>query len=259
MAKGYKYIYGPVPSWRLGRSLGVDPISMLEKICPFNCTYCQLGDSVKYETERKIFVPTDGVIGEISSLPEDVAIDYITFSGRGEPTLAKNLGEMMEEIRKIWTEPIAILTDSSLIDREDVQADLAKMDFVMAKLDAPDESLFKTINRPAPGIRFDAVIEGLRAFRKAYTGKFALQIMFVGSNKAAAGKIAELARELDPDEVQLNTPLRPCAEKPLSKSELEEVEREFEGLKVVNVYEGLHREVRPISTKDALYRRGKRL
>ena len=187
MTKHYKYIYGPVPSWRLGRSLGVDPISMPEKTCPFNCTYCQLGDSVKYKTERKIFVPTDALIGEISSLPEDVAIDYITFSGRGEPTLAENLGEMMKEIRKMRVEPIAILTDSSLMDREDVQADLAKMDFVMAKLDAPDGLLFKTINRPAPGIKFDALIRGLRAFRKGYKGKFALQIMFVRSNKAAAG------------------------------------------------------------------------
>ena len=259
MAEKYKYIYGPVPSWRLGRSLGVDPLSTPEKTCPFNCTYCQLGESVKYETERKVFVPTDNVLAEISSLPADVEMDYITMSGRGEPTLALNLGEIIDGIKKIRHEPVAVLTDASLIDRLDVRLDLMKADLVMVKLDAPDEDLFQKINRPAPGIEFRKVIEGIKLFRKAYNGRFALQIMFVEPNKIAAQRIASLARRFDPDEVQLNTPLRPSADKPLSRSEMSEIAKAFDGMGVITVYDGFHGKVKPISTKDALYRRGKRI
>jgi wyosine [tRNA(Phe)-imidazoG37] synthetase (radical SAM superfamily) len=259
MAEKYKYIYGPVPSWRLGRSLGVDPISTPEKTCPFNCTYCQLGESVKYETERRVFVPTAEVIAEISSLPEDVTIDYITFSGRGEPTLAKNLGELTNEIRKIRSEPIAILTDSSLVDRVDVRDDLLELDLVMAKLDTPNEDLFQQINRPAPGITLAIVLAGLEKFREEFKGRFALQIMLVEANRDSAAEIAAIARSLSPDEVQLNTPLRPSAVQPLSSQEMTEAAGAFEGMNVVSVYDAEHKEVRPISTKDALYRRGKRL
>lgn len=259
MAIKYKYIYGPVPSWRLGRSLGVDPISMPEKTCPFNCTYCQLGESVRYETERKVFVPTESILTEISSLPSDVKMDYITMSGRGEPTLALNLGEIIDDIKKIRTEPVAVLTDASIIDRDDVRFDLMKADFVMAKLDAPDEELFRKICKPAPGIEFRKILEGLKIFRKQYRGRFALQMMFVKANKISAEKMSELARELHPDEVQLNTPLRPCYEIPLTIEEMALIAKLFEGMRIVTVYDGFHDKVKPISTKDALYRRGKRI
>lgn len=255
----YRYIYGPVPSWRLGRSLGVDPISMPEKICPFNCTYCQLGESVKYETERKVFVPTENILAEINSLPPDVKMDYITMSGRGEPTLALNLGEIIDGIKRIRPEPVAVLTDASLIDLLDVRLDLIKADFVMAKLDAPDEELFGKICKPAPGIEFRKILEGLKTFRKQYQGRFALQMMFVKANKMSAKKMAEIAREFHPYEVQLNTPLRPCYEIPLTKEEMAEIAAAFEGMRIVTVYDGFHDEVKPISTKDALYRRGKRI
>ena len=260
MAELYKYIYGPVPSWRLGRSLGVDPISTTEKTCPFNCTYCQLGESVKYETERKVFVATADVMAEISSLPKDVDIDYITFSGRGEPTLAKNLGELADEIRKTRKEPLALLTDSSIIDRKDVQEDLLKIDLVMAKLDAPNEEILQRINRPAPGITFEKILAGMLDFPRAtFRGAFALQIMFVDANIDAAAEIAEVARGLNPDEVQLNTPLRPSGQRPLTREEMREIAKAFEGMKTVCVYDAEHEDVQPLSTKDALYRRGKRI
>lgn len=259
MADKYKYIYGPVPSWRLGRSLGIDPISTAEKTCPFNCTYCQLGESVKYETERRVFVPTDEIVNEIASLPDDVEIDFFTFSGRGEPTLARNLGELIEAVRKVRGGPIAVLTDSSLMDRADVRHNLENADLVMAKLDVPNEQLFQAINRPAPGITFSRILEGLKSFSRTYRGRFALQIMFIEANMEAAEDIAKVAMELRPDEVQLNTPLRPSAVAPLGRKEMERIALAFEGLDIVNVYEGLQKDVRPLSTKDALFRRGKRL
>jgi len=131
MRSDFKYIYGPVPSWRLGSSLGIDPLSKDGKVCSFDCLYCQLGETKFLTDERKKFVPGEEVIGELDSLPT-LKIDYITFSGMGEPTLASNLGQMIKAIKKIRKEKIAVLTNSSLMHREDVQKDLFCADFVVA-------------------------------------------------------------------------------------------------------------------------------
>ena len=107
----YKYIYGPVSSWRLGRSLGIDPISSFQKTCTFDCVYCQSGRTEVFSTRREVFVPTEALIQELNSLPE-VSIDYITFAGNGEPTLAKNLGGMIRAVKIIRREKIAVITNS---------------------------------------------------------------------------------------------------------------------------------------------------
>ena len=252
----YKYIYGPVLSWRLGRSLGIDPISAKDKVCTFDCVYCQIGDAKICSGERKVFVATKDIMEEIKSLPP-IKIDYMTFSGTGEPTLAKNLGELINEIKNIRNEKIAVITNSSLLNLKDVQADLMNADFVMAKLDAPDKELFNKINRPVKGITFDNVISGIKEFRTVYNGKLALQIMFIDQNKGRAKELAELVKKLSPDEVQLNTPLRPCATEPLSKKELDAIKEYFKDMNVKYVYESEKKKVDSLSEKDTSRRRGK--
>ena len=133
--KKYQYIYGPVSSWRLGRSLGVDAISHARgKLCNYDCIYCQVGKTKIFNTKRKIFVPTLKILREIESFPR-TKIDYITFSGLGEPTLAKNLGQLIKGIRKIRKNKIAIITNASLINQKNVRKDLLLADLVMLKLD----------------------------------------------------------------------------------------------------------------------------
>ena len=254
--KKYKYIYGPVPSWRLGSSLGIDPVSRTGKVCTFDCVYCQLGKTKNFTDERRIFIPVAEIIEELDLLPP-VQIDYITFSGAGEPTLARNLGRMIKAIRKTRNEKIAVLTNSSLLNRKDVQEDLLPADFVVAKLDAGSQECFKIVNKPMEAIKFDAILEGIKDFRGIYKGKLALQIMFIAENKKYAKRIAGLTKEIDLDEVQINTPLRPCSVKPLSKTEMETIENYFNGLNVVSVYNAEKKKVKPISSEDTLKRRGK--
>lgn len=252
--KKFKYIYGPVASWRLGRSLGVDPISGGIRVCTFNCIYCQLGKKGIYSTKRKVFVPTEKIISEIKKLPK-VDIDYITFSGLGEPTLAKNLGEIIREIRKIRKEKIAVLTNSSLLNRKDVQRDLSMADFVLAKIDAGSGNLFNRINRPAKGIGFSKILHGIKQFRKNFKGKFALQIMFIRDNKQYAKQIAKLAKEINPDQIQICTPIRHSAEKPLNEPELLAITKYFKGLNYISACETEIKKTKPIDKEATAQRR----
>ena len=252
----FKYIYGPVSSWRLGRSLGIDPLSPKKgKICTFNCSYCQLGRAENFETERKVFVPTSKIIKEIKTLPS-LKIDYITLSGCGEPTLARNLGDIIRKIRKIRKEKIAVITNSSLIYRKDVQKDLMLADFIMAKLDASSLKVFKRVNSPMDNIKFNKIVSGMKKLKTNYRGKFALQIMFVDGNKKDAKRIVALSKKINPDEIQINTPLRPCEEEPISKEELNRIESFFKGTNYISVYSAKRRKAKPISTKASIKRRG---
>lgn len=255
MHNSYKYIYGPVPSWRLGDSLGVDLISREEKACTFDCVYCQIGPTRVRSEEREVFVPTKLVLDEIKSLP-DLKIDYITFSGRGEPTLARNLGETIREIRKIRQEKIAVITNSSLMGRKDTREDLALADLVMAKLDACCEAPFLKINKAVEGVTFDKILKGIKEFKSGYKGRLALQIMFIEDNKKCAGEIARLAKEIDPYEVQINTPLRPCGVEALSIEDINKIKVYFEGMSVISVYDAKKRKALSINKEDTLRRRG---
>jgi wyosine [tRNA(Phe)-imidazoG37] synthetase (radical SAM superfamily) len=253
----YQYIYGPVPSWRIGSSLGIDLLSRREKICSFDCVYCQLGRTKITTTTRQLYVHTDDIMKELNTLPEDIPIDYLTISGRGAPTLAKNLGNMIKLLKKERKEPVAVITNSSLLDRLDVREELSLADFVIAKLDACYEKSFLKMNKPVPGIRFENFLEGIKIFKKHFPGKMALQIMFIESNIKHACAISEIAREINPDEVQINTPLRPCAVNPLSREELVRVKDIFGSLNILSVYESSKKQVKPISDEDTLRRRGK--
>jgi len=256
MPKKFKYIYGPVSSWRLGRSLGVDIISQKKKVCNFNCAYCQISQVIAYRGKRKIFVPLSKIIKELKALP-DVKIDFITFSGMGEPTLAKNLGSILKAVKKIRKEPIAVLTNSFLMTRADVRKELALADFVIAKIDAWDENIFRLINSPASGIDLKDVIKGIIKFRQSYKKTFALQIMFIKETMHQAPRLADLAREVGPDLVQINTPLRPSLTRPLTKAEMNKVKKCFTGLKVESVYDAKRKRTIPINRKSTSKRHPK--
>ncbi|HAV43166.1 TPA: radical SAM protein [bacterium] len=251
----YRYIYGPVSSWRLGRSLGVDPLSRQDKICSFNCLYCQLGEALAYELERRVFVATTEIIEEIERLPK-IEMDYLTLSGRGESTLAENLGEIVESLRRFRKEPVAVLTNSSLMNRDDVRKELSLADLVVVKLDAPSQRLFERINRPAKGVNLGGILEGIKRFREEYRTRLALQIMFIGENKDQVNELASLAFKLQPDEIQINTPLRPSPIKPLSKEAISKIRGCFKGLNTISVYNAERKGAKPLNLEDTIKRRG---
>lgn len=249
-----RYVYGPVPSWRLGRSLGIDPVSTHGKTCSFDCLYCQLGRTVHSLTERRRFVEAEALRRELAQVG-DVAVDTVTFSGIAEPTLALNLAELVAVVRERFTQPVAILTNSSLMKRDDVRRDLGCFDIVVAKVDASNEALFQQINRPAVSYTLQEILWGIQRFRQEFGGKLALQMMFIAANRGRAVEMAEIARRLRPDEVQLNTPLRPSPVPHLSPAEMEEIEAAFAGLPVVNVYKAKRPEVTPLDEGETRRRR----
>jgi wyosine [tRNA(Phe)-imidazoG37] synthetase (radical SAM superfamily) len=234
-------IYGPVSSWRLGRSLGVDLFSGRAKTCSFDCIYCEWGATVHPLTERKEFV----TIAELKKGLEQakgVTADYATFAGNGEPTLASNLGEAIETVKSTLKLPVAVLTNSSFMPAEDVRRDLSRADLVVAKIDAPHDEIFKAVNKPFGEHALAEILEGIKRFRSEYKGRLALQMMFVEANKGYAKEMAKIARELSPDEVEINTPLRPCGVKALTPTEIAAIREKFSGLKkVVTVYEVVKR------------------
>jgi wyosine [tRNA(Phe)-imidazoG37] synthetase (radical SAM superfamily) len=250
-------IYGPVPSWRLGRSLGIDLISAKGKTCTFDCVYCQLGRTTTLTAERRVWVEMSMLQAELEALPS-LELDFVTFSGTGEPTLAANLGEALDLVRlsnSIRGTPTAVLTNSSLLPRPDVRRDLAKADLVVVKVDAPDELCFEAINRSNASYSWGETLQGIRVFRQEYAGTLALQMMFMAANKKRAAAMAAIARSLAPDEVQLNTPLRPNPVPHLSKLEMAAIEQVFAGLPVVNVYTARPPTVRPLDVQQVQRRR----
>jgi len=249
-----RVIYGPVPSWRLGRSLGVDPVSRAKKTCSFDCVYCQLGRTRHHTAERREFVPLARLVGELEELPA-LDLDYVTFSGTAEPTLASNLGEAIDEVKRRIQAPVAVLTNSSLMWKPEVRAALSRADKVVAKLDAPTEELLRAVNRPVEGITLERILTGIMALRDGYRGCLALQMMFFEGNQHQAEALAQLAREIEPDEVEVNTPLRPCAVKPLPPYVLADITTAFKGLNAVSVYEAERPAVKPLDIEETLQRR----
>lgn len=201
-------VYGPVPSWRFGNSLGVDLI-VETSVCSFNCVYCQLGYIQRITAEQRLFVPTERVLADLAGVDWD-RVDVVTISGSGEPTLALNLGEVIDAIKIRWDKPVMVLTNATLLHDRATRRRLLHADTVACKLDAADDDMLRRMNRPAPGVDMGTIVAGIHALREdGYTGKIALQCMFMPANRGEAARIAELARSLRPDEIHLNTPRRP--------------------------------------------------
>lgn len=247
-------VYGPLPSWRLGRPLGIDLTPGDVKTCSFDCIYCQLGQTARPLVERGLFVSLEALAAELEAA-RGVDADYVTFSGMGEPTLAANLGEAIRLARRTLGLPVAVLTNSSLMIRNDVREDLACADVVVAKLDAPSQQLLERINRPVASISLQDIVDAISLFKTEHRGKLALQMMFVQANKGLAAEMAALARRLAPGEVQLNTPLRPSPVAPLTREEMAAVREQFMGVPVVAVYEASGPTVRPLDVTETLRRR----
>jgi len=250
-----KSVYGPVASWRLGKSLGIDLICSEEKICSFNCIYCQLEKTKKITDQKDTFISIKTVRKELQNALKKTSPDVITLSGTGEPTLAENIDKAIQMIRELSDLPLAILTNSTLFNDESVRENLRKIDIIVAKLDAPNQEIFEKINRPASTVTFEKTFNGIKKLRKEFCGKFALQIMFMNENKEYAFELAELAREINPDEVEINTPLRPCPVKPLTEKELNEIEKEFDGLNTLSVYNSPKPKTNPLDKIELFKRR----
>ncbi len=245
----------------MGKSLGIDPLSDSTKICNLNCIYCQLGKTSLLTNERREYVSTWEILDEIQRFFQERAadsadIDYLTFSGRGEPTLAKNLGAMIKGVRRICQEEIAVITNATFLGRPDVQEDLAASDLIITKLDAYDEASFRKVDRGIRGISFEKTLEGIKSFREIYTGTLAIQIMFVEENRTLAEEIAKLVREINPDEIQINTPLRPSGARPLDKAGIDEIKSCFAGMPAVTVYDRERKETVPFDRVQTIKRHG---
>lgn len=224
----YKYLFGPVPSRRLGMSLGIDPVPL--KVCSLDCVYCEVGKTTRLTCEREEFFPLHEIEKELLSyFKENPDPDYITFSGSGEPTLYTRIGEVIGIIRKIRPRiPIAVLTNGTLFNRKEVRDALKGADVVLPSLDAASQEIFEKINRPAVGLSIEGYIQGLTDFRENYRGKIWLEVFILpGYNddeKELLG-IKEAVERIRPDEVQLNSLDRPGTLSDLQKASMGELKR----------------------------------
>lgn len=226
------HVYGPVPSRRLGYSLGIDIVPY--KTCSFDCVYCQLGRTKTQTTRRRKFYSPQVVLAQVrQALDPGQSIDFITFSGSGEPTLNTSLGRLIRSLKKMTSIPIAVLTNSSLLARPSVRQALLAADLVVPSLDAATDSTFKKVNRAAASVRLEKILQGLEAFRREFKGLIWLEVMLVkGLNDSPADlrALRKAIARIQPDRVQLNTVVRPPAEAwalPLSREELERIRNEL--------------------------------
>jgi wyosine [tRNA(Phe)-imidazoG37] synthetase (radical SAM superfamily) len=226
------HIYGPVPSRRLGFSLGIDIIPY--KTCSLDCIYCQLGSTKLKTTRPAKFYSAETILSQIRRAVESAGeIDYITFSGSGEPTLNASLGNLIKKIKKITSIPLAVLTNGTLLTRKRVREALLHADLVIPSLDAATQEVFGRINRPHPSLKIYRIIEGIKKFRQEFKGLIWLEILLVkGINDSPPHiqKLKEAITEIQPDRIQLNTVVRPPAEdsaRPLSPRELEKIKKIF--------------------------------
>ncbi|MBM4043837.1 MAG: radical SAM protein [Planctomycetes bacterium] len=211
--KPARYVFGPVPSRRLGRSLGVNLAPF--KTCTFDCIYCQLGRTTNQTLCRRLYVPVADLLAEVERKLRHHRPDFVTLSGSGEPTLHSQLGLIISEIKKLTLIPVAVLTNGSLLSESDVRAACAQADVVMPSLDAATASIFRRINRPCLDILFSRVVQGLTAFRQEFGGRLWLEVFLVqGVNDevAHALKLRDLLAPMRADRIHLNTVARPPAE-----------------------------------------------
>ncbi len=212
--KPSEHIYGPVPSRRLGRSLGIDLVPY--KVCSYDCVYCQLGRTTQKTAERKEYVPLKDLVQEIGQvMATGVTADYITLAGSGEPTLNSKIESVISELKSKTDIPIAVLTNGSLLWNPEVRKSILEADLILPSLDAAGEATFGYVNRPLPEVTFEKLMDGLIALRKEFKKEIWLEVMLIGGVTAIpleVEKIAMLASRVKADRIQLNTVTRPPAE-----------------------------------------------
>ncbi len=228
MAARYKHLFGPVPSRRLGMSLGVDLIP--HKICSLNCVYCECGRSTNLTSERSQYVPVDDMFKELTNFFEsNPDPEYITFSGAGEPTLHSHIGEVLAFIKTLRPKiPVAVLSNGSLFNDPDVRKDLMQADLVLPSLDAVTDKAFRKINRPVGNITIEDYVQGLIDFSHEFTGEIWMEVLILpGYNDTTPDILAlkEALLKISPQRIQLNTLDRPGAVKGLEAASTAELER----------------------------------
>lgn len=210
----FKYLYGPVPSRRLGRSLGIDLVPY--KTCTYDCIYCQLGKTTNKTLERRNYVPVDGVLPELKEkLSSGVPCDYISLAGSGEPTLHASMGELISKIKEMTRIPVVVITNGSLLYLPEIRKELMRADLVIPSLDAGDAALFEYVNRPHPDIVFERMTEGLVKFAKEFKGRLWLEVFLVSGVTGLASEVKKIAawtEKISAEKIQLNTVNRPAYE-----------------------------------------------
>ena len=214
MSKAYQYLFGPVPSRRLGRSLGVDLIPF--KTCTMDCTYCQLGETTCAVSKRGDYVPMQDVLAELRRWKEaDGQADHITLAGSGEPTLQNHFGDVFRWVKDNTDVASVLLTNGTLLHDPEVRADAVLADKVKVTLSAWDEASFQQIHRPAQGVDFELLVKGEQAFRHEYLGELSVEVFIVdGVNSSVTDvrKIAKVVESVNPDRIDINTAVRPPAD-----------------------------------------------
>ena len=224
-----KYLFGPVPSRRLGLSLGVDLIP--PKTCPFDCIYCEVGPTTVKTIVRREYIPAAAILAELEDYfgGDGPIPDYVTLAGSGEPTLNRGLGRIIARLKEITTAPVAVLTNGALLNDPEVRRELRQADVILPSLDAVSPELFQTINRPVAGLTAADLIAGLKALRTEYAGQIWLEVLLLRRLNDSPEELAKLKETLElirPDKIHLNTAVRPVVEEyalPLSTEELTEV------------------------------------
>ena len=220
----FKYVFGPVPSRRLGLSLGIDLVPF--KTCTFNCLYCECGPTTNLTLLRKEYVPTEEVIKELKQvLSTSPDLDWVTFSGSGEPLLNSQISKILKIIKKYSNKPCCLLTNGSLFYLKKVRKEVKDFDLIIPSLDASDEETFIKINRPHEKLKFEEIIGGLIELRREFKGEIWLEIMLIrdlNDSSSHAQKFKKIISKINPDKIQINLPVRAPAERwvkpPLKKN-----------------------------------------
>jgi wyosine [tRNA(Phe)-imidazoG37] synthetase (radical SAM superfamily) len=220
------HVFGPVPSRRLGYSLGIDAVPF--KVCTLNCVYCQVGRTSVKTLERKQWIAPQAILDDLRNiLAREEKIDFITFSGSGEPTLNSALGEMIDRIKDMTPTPVAVLTNGTLFHLPEVRRDVMDANVIVPSLDAVSPEVFDRINRPHPELTVDLMVEGLKLLRKEFRGQIWLEVMIVkniNDSMDELKKIAAAIHDINPDRVQINSVFRPAAERSIEPALLETLE-----------------------------------
>lgn len=212
------FVFGPLPSRRLGQSLGVDPLPLKRKVCNWNCIYCQLGRTVPLSSERSEYFPREEILAEVREAltrHPSGAIDWVTIVGSGETTLHAGIGWLIRQIKSLTAIPVAVITNGSLLHLPEVRDDLLAADAVLSSLDAGNERLYRHINRPWPGLSYKLLLEGLAAFRREYHGQLWIEVMLmkgINDSEKTLSEIAAVLLRIQPDQVHISLPSRPPAE-----------------------------------------------
>ncbi len=227
-----RYVFGPVPSRRLGFSLGVDLTG--RKRCSLDCVYCQLGSTSRTTVARRQYVPVEAILRELRKvLRTKQQIDFITLSGSGEPTLNSGIGPLIRAIKKITDIPVAVLTNGTTLTKAGVAKALLAADMVAPSLDAASQAVFRKVNRPYESLKISEIVKALAEFRRRFNGQIWLEILFVKGVNDSAEHVAKLVRQvtrIKPDKVHLNTVVRPPAEsdaKPVCRTFLRRIAGKF--------------------------------